>query len=214
MKLRRTQALPANTLSEDKIMYNLLLPGWVIPTIVIGVIVLLVIIVVACLIGTYNKFVKIRNSCEEAWATIDVYLKKRYDLIPNLVETVKGYASHEKETLERVIAARNAAMTATDTRGKIEAENALTGTLKTLFALSEAYPQLQANTNFLDLQNQLKQIEAELANARKYYNATVKRINTKMQTFPSNIVAGAMHLEKFEYYEIEDEARQNVKVKF
>ncbi len=196
-------------------MFQLLISTGAIVGIVIAiVVVLLVVILVASLIGTYNKFVKMRNACEEAWATIDVYLKKRYDLIPNLVETVKGYAKHESETLERVIAARNAAMTATDTRGRIEAENALSGTLKSLFALSEAYPQLQANTNFLDLQNQLKQIEAELANARKFYNANVKQINTKMQTFPSNIVAKFMHLEKFDYYEIEEEARQNVKVQF
>ena len=196
-------------------MFNLLITTGAIVGIVVAVIVvLLVIIVVASVVGTYNKFVKMRNACEEAWSTIDVYLKKRYDLIPNLVETVKGYAKHESETLEKVIAARNAAMTATDTRGRIEAENALSGTLKSLFALSEAYPQLQANTNFLDLQNQLKQIETELANARKFYNANVKQINTKMQTFPSNIVAKCMHLEKFAYYEIEEEARQNVKVQF
>ena len=196
-------------------MFNLLISTGAIVGIVVAVIVvLLVIIVVASVVGTYNKFVKMRNACEEAWSTIDVYLKKRYDLIPNLVETVKGYAKHESETLEKVIAARNAAMTATDTRGRIEAENALSGTLKSLFALSEAYPQLQANTNFLDLQNQLKQIETELANARKFYNANVKQINTKMQTFPSNIVAKCMHLEKIAYYEIEEEARQNVKVQF
>ena len=175
-------------------MFNLLISTGAIVGIVVAVIVvLLVIIVGASVVGTYNKFLKMRNACEEAWSTIDVYLKKRYDLIPNLVETVKGYAKHESETLEKVIAARNAAMTATDTRGRIEAENALSGTLKSLFALSEAYPQLQANTNFLDLQNQLKQIETELANARKFYNANVKQINTKMQTFPSNIVAKCMH---------------------
>ncbi len=195
-------------------MPNLLLPGWVIPTIIVAVVVLLIIIVIAVCAGTYNSFVKMRNTCEEAWATIDVYLKKRYDLIPNLVETVKGYAKHESGTLEKVIAARNAAMSADAPRDKIAAENALTGTLRSLFAVAEAYPQLQANTNFLDLQNQLKQIEAELANARKYYNATVRQINTKMETFPSNIIAGMMHLKKFDYYEIEEEERQNVKVQF
>lgn len=195
-------------------MPNLLLPGWVIPTIIVAVVVLLIIIVIAVCAGTYNSFVKMRNTCEEAWATIDVYLKKRYDLIPNLVETVKGYAKHESGTLEKVIAARNAAMSANAPRDKIAAENALTGTLRSLFAVAEAYPQLQANTNFLDLQNQLKQIEAELANARKYYNATVRQINTKMETFPSNIIAGMMHLKKFDYYEIEEEERQNVKVQF
>ena len=195
-------------------MPNLLLPGWVIPTIIVAVVVLLIIIVIADCAGTYNSFVKMRNTCEEAWATIDVYLKKRYDLIPNLVETVKGYAKHESGTLEKVIAARNAAMSADAPRDKIAAENALTGTLRSLFAVAEAYPQLQANTNFLDLQNQLKQIEAELANARKYYNATVRQINTKMETFPSNIIASMMHLKKFDYYEIEEEERQNVKVQF
>ena len=195
-------------------MPNLLLPGWVIPTIIVAVVVLLIIIVIAVCAGTYNSFVKMRNTCEEAWATIDVYLKKRYDLIPNLVETVKGYAKHESGTLEKGIAARNAAMSADAPRDKIAAENALTGTLRSLFAVAEAYPQLQANTNFLDLQNQLKQIEAELANARKYYNATVRQINTKMETFPSNIIAGMMHLKKFDYYEIEEEERQNVKVQF
>ena len=195
-------------------MPNLLLPGWVIPTIIVAVVVLLIIIVIAVCAGTYNSFVKMRNTCEEAWATIDVYLKKRYDLIPNLVETVKGYAKQESGTLEKVIAARNAAMSADAPRDKIAAENALTGTLRSLFAVAEAYPQLQANTNFLDLQNQLKQIEAELANARKYYNATVRQINTKMETFPSNIIASMMHLKKFDYYEIEEEERQNVKVQF
>ena len=195
-------------------MPNLLLPGWVIPTIIVAVVVLLIIIVIAVCAGTYNSFVKMRNTCEEAWATIDVYLKKRYDLIPNLVETVKGYAKHESGTLEKVTAARNAAMSADAPRDKIAAENALTGTLRSLFAVAEAYPQLQANTNFLDLQNQLKQIEAELANARKYYNATVRQINTKMETFPSNIIASMMHLKKFDYYEIEEEERQNVKVQF
>ena len=197
-------------------MFNLLLPGWVVPTIVVAVIVILVIIIVACCVGAYNKFVKMRNSCEEAWATIDVYLQKRYDLIPNLVETVKGYAKHESETLQNVIAARNAAMAAKGgTEARINAENALTSSLRTLLnVVVEQYPQLQANTNFLDLQNQLKQIESELANARKYYNANAKQINTKMQTFPSNLIAKMMKLEKFAYYEIEEEARKNVKVKF
>ena len=183
--------------------------GWLI----IAVVVILVVIVVAWWISTRNKFVRLEVSCDESLSGIDVYLKKRYDLIPNIVETVKGYAKHESATLENVIKARNAAMTATGD-AKVQAENQLSGTLKSLFALSEAYPQLQANTNFLDLQNQLKQIETELANARKFYNANVKQINTKMQTFPSNIVAKCMHLEKFAYYEIEEEARQNVKVQF
>ena len=117
--------------------------------------------------GMYNKLQRLKNLTEEGWATIDVQLKKRYDLIPNLVETVKGYAKHESETLEKVIAARNAAMTATGNE-KMAAENVLTGTLKSLFALQEAYPQLKANTNFTDLQSQLSRIETELASARRY----------------------------------------------
>ena len=195
-------------------MFALLLAGWVVPVIVVAVVLIVIIIFVAVLVGMYNKFVRMRNSCEEAWATIDVYLKKRFDLIPNLVETVKGYAKHESGTLEAVIAARNTAMNAGNAKDRIAAANALSGTLKTLFAVSEAYPDLKANTNFMDLQNQLKIIESDLAEARKYYNANVKVINTAMQTFPSSIVARFMKLEKFEYYEIEEEARQNVKVSF
>ena len=195
-------------------MFALLLAGWVVPVIVAAIVLIVIIILVAVCVGAYNKFVRMRNSCEEAWSTIDVYLKKRFDLIPNLVETVKGYAKHESGTLEAVIAARNSTMNAGSTKDRIAAENALTGTLKTLFAVSEAYPELKANTNFLDLQNQLKIIEGDLAEARKYYNANVRVINTAMQSFPSNIIAHFMKLEKFEYYEIEQEARQNVKVSF
>ena len=197
-------------------MFYLLLPGWVVPTIIGGVIALVVIILIGVIVGAYNAFVRMRNTCEEAWATIDVYLKKRYDLIPNLVETVKGFAKHESETLRNVIAARNLAMSAkAGSAEKINAENALTGSLRTLFnVVSEQYPQLQANVNFLDLQNQLKQIESELANARKYYNATVKQFNTKIQLFPASLVAGSMKNEKFAYFEVEEEARKNVKVQF
>ena len=155
-----------------------------------------------------------KNLVEEGWSTIDVQLKKRYDLIPNLVETVKGYAKHESGTLEKVIAARNAAMTASGD-AKLAAENALSGTLKSLFALQESYPDLKANTNFIDLQNQLKQIENEIASARRYYNGTVKEFNNKIQMFPSNLVAGMMHLEKRAYFELDsEEERKNVKVQF
>lgn len=195
-------------------MFALLLAGWVVPVIVVAVVIIIAIIIIALCASTYNKFVRMKNSCEEAWATIDVYLKKRFDLIPNLVETVKGYAKHESGTLEAVIAARNSTMNAGSAKDRIAAENALSGTLKTLFAVAEAYPDLKANTHFMDLQNQLKAIENELAQARKYYNANVKIINTAMESFPSNIIAGFMKLEKYEYYEIEEEARQNVKVSF
>ena len=146
---------------------------------------------------------------------MDVYLKKRYDLIPNLVETVKGYATHEKETLERVIAARNMAQGATTIEDKIAGETALQGTLKSLFAVAEGYPDLKANTNFLDLQNQLKAVEDDIANSRKYYNAVIKEFNTKCEMFPSNIIASIFHFERKPMFEVESaEERQNVQVKF
>lgn len=191
--------------------------GLIIP-IVVGVVVLLLIIaiiaIISWFIGTYNALIKLKNLVEEGWSTIDVQLKKRYDLIPNLVETVKGYAKHEGETLEKVIAARNLAMTATGD-AKMAAENALTGTLKSLFALQEQYPELKANTNFMDLQNQLKLIENEIASARRYYNGTVKELNNKIEMFPSNIVAGFMKMEKRKFFELDsEEERKNVKVQF
>ena len=179
-----------------------------------GILVLLVIILIAWYISTFNKLQRLKNLVEEGWSTIDVQLKKRYDLIPNLVETVKGYAKHESETLEAVIRARNAAMTASGD-GKIAAENMLTGTLKSLFALQEAYPQLKANTNFIDLQNQLKVVETEMASARRYYNGTVKEMNTKIDMFFAGMVARKMKLEKRKYFELDsEEERKAVKVSF
>ncbi len=176
-----------------------------------GILVLLIIWIIA----SYNGFVKLKNSIEEAFSTMDVYLKKRYDLIPNLVETVKGYASHEKDTLERVIAARNAAASATTMEGRIEGENALQGVLKNLFALAEAYPDLKANTNFLELQGELRRMEEEIANARKYYNAVVKTYNTKREMFPSSIIAGLFHFDKKPLFEVgSEQERENVKVQF
>ena len=179
-----------------------------------GILVLLVIILIAWYISTFNKLQRLKNLVEEGWSTIDVQLKKRYDLIPNLVETVKGYAKHESETLEAVIRARNAAMTASGD-GKIAAENMLTGTLKSLFALQEAYPQLKANTNFIDLQNQLKVVETEIASARRYYNGTVKEMNTKIDMFFAGMVSRKMKLEKRKYFELDsEEERKAVKVSF
>ena len=175
---------------------------------------LILIIIVIWYISTYNKLQGLKNLTEEGWATIDVHLKKRYDLIPNLVETVKGYAKHESETLEAVIKARNLAISAKGD-DKIAAENALSGTLKSLFKLKEAYPELKANANFMDLQRQLKEIETELASARKYYNGTVKELNTKIDLFFTGIVARKMKLEKRKYFELDsEEERQNVKVSF
>ena len=198
---------------------NLLISGGAIAGIVIGVVVvLLVIISVSWWIKTRNAFVRLKNRVEEAWATIDVFLKKRYDLIPNLVETVKGYAQHESETLQSVVAARNVAMNAKSVEEKAAAENGLTGSLRTFFsAVAESYPQLHANTNFLDLQNQLKNIEGELESSRRYYNGVVKSFNTKLEIFPANIVGKRMGEEytKRPYFELDSaEERKNVKVSF
>ncbi|MDE7296432.1 MAG: LemA family protein [Clostridia bacterium] len=191
----------------------LLSQGWIIG-LSVGAVVLVLAIILIWYISTYNKLQALKNRVEEGWATIDVQLKKRYDLIPNLVETVKGYASHESKTLEAVIEARNAAMTAKGD-DKIEAEKALTSTLKNLFSLKENYPQLKANANFMDLQQQLRAIETEIASARRYYNGTVKEINTKIDMFFAGIVARKMHLEKRKYFELDsEEERKNVSIKF
>lgn len=183
--------------------------------IIVAVVVVLVLIIVCWAISARNSFVRSKNVCEEALAGIDVYLKKRYDLIPNLVETVKGYAKHESETLEKVIAARNNAGKASSTAEKIEADAALTKSLKSINVVAEQYPDLKANANFIDLSAQLKGIESELATARKYYNGTVKSFNTEIEIFPKSIIASSMHLEKFPYFKLDsDEERQNVKVQF
>lgn len=185
-----------------------------------GVIVLIVIagavvLFIMWLISTRNGFVKLKNSIEEAFSTMDVYLKKRYDLIPNLVETVKGYAKHEKETLEAVMKARNVAMGASNMEDKIAGENMLSGTLKSLFAVAEAYPDLKANANFMALQQELSDMEDEIANSRKYYNAVVKEYNTKRELFPSVIVAKWFKYDKMPLFEVGDESeRENVKVQF
>ncbi len=178
------------------------------------IIMIVLAILVVMVISSYNSLVGLRNQSEEANAAIDAHLKQRYDLIPNLVETVKGYAAHEEKTLTAVIAARNSAMNATGFEDKQKAENVLSGALKSIFALSEAYPDLKANASFLNLQNQLQKIETDLLSARKYYNAVVKNLNNKIDMFPSNLVAGIFKFKKKNYYEIESEARENVKVQF
>ena len=192
--------------------------GGVIGIIVAIVVVILLIAVISWWIKTRNAFVRLKNQVEEAWATIDVYLKKRFDLIPNLVETVKGFAKHESETLQNVIAARNTAMAAATPDEKMAAAKNLSSSLRTLFtAVSEAYPQLQANANFLDLQRQLKSIEGELEGARRYYNGVVKTFNTKLELFPANIVGKGMGEDytKKPYFELDSaEERKNVKVSF
>ena len=181
----------------------------------IWIIIAIIIVLAIAFVGMYNSFIKLKNSCEEAFSTMDVYMKKRFDLIPNLVETVKGYAAHEKETLEKVMAARNGVQSAATVEEKMAQENVLTGTLKSLFAVAEAYPDLKANTNFLDLQNQLNLVEEDIANSRKYYNAVVKQFNTKCEMFPSNIIASIFHFEKKPMFEVDSaEERKNVEVKF
>ena len=198
-------------------MNNLLaLSGGAIGGIIAGVVLVLLLIIILCWwISTRNKFVQMENQYEEAFHNIDIYLKKRYDLIPNLVETVKGYAAHESGTLQSVIEARNKANSASTPAEKIEANAQLTQTMRNFNMVMERYPELKANTNFMDLQSQLKSIESELANVRKYYNATIKQFNTKIRTFPASIIAGSMHLEKQPYFELDDpEERKNVKVQF
>ncbi len=165
--------------------------------------------------GIYNSLVTLKNKVDESWSDIDTQLKRRFDLVPNIVESVKGYASHEKETFEKITQARNMGMNATSVKDKEAADNMLTGALKSIFALSEAYPDLKANQNFLQLQNTLKEIEENIQMSRRYYNATVRDINTRIEKFPSNIVANMFKFEKREFFEVENEAeRQNVKVDF
>ncbi|MGC8880882.1 MAG: LemA family protein [Minisyncoccia bacterium] len=176
---------------------------------------LLVIFILAFfVIGTYNSLVKARIRIKEAWADIDVQLKRRYDLIPNLVETVKGYASHEKETLEKVIEARAKAMRATG-KEKLEAENQLSDTLKSLFAVVENYPELKANQNFLDLQKELIDTEDKILAARRFYNGNVRDYNIMLSVFPNNIIASLFGFKPESLFEVKEETeREPVKVKF
>jgi len=172
-------------------------------------------VLVLWFVATYNGFVSGGNKVEEAFSTMDVYLQKRYDLIPNLVETVKGYAKHEKETLDAVVSARSAAHGASNIEDKLKAEGELTNALGRLLMITEAYPDLKANTNFLNLQNDLQGMEGEIASARKFYNAVVKDYNIKVESIPSNIIAGLFNFKKKPMFEIADESqRQNVKVEF
>ena len=180
---------------------------------------LIIILVVVALVAiyaivSYNGLVSLRNRIENAWAQIDVQLTRRYDLIPNLVETVKGYAAHERETLDAVIQARNSGIEATGPHEQAEAENQITGALKSLFALSEAYPDLKANQSFAQLQEELTGTEGRIAYARQFYNDTVYRYNTKIQSFPSNVLANAFRFSEREYFEADDEARGPTQVRF
>ncbi|TVR52400.1 MAG: LemA family protein [Gemmatimonadales bacterium] len=171
-------------------------------------------LVVMGVILIYNGLVKLREQVDASWSDIDVQLKRRHDLIPNLVSTVQGYASHERETLEAVIQARNQAMGAQGPEARAEAENQLTGTLRSLFALSESYPQLRANENFMDLQRNLQQLEDAIQRARRYYNAVVRDYNTKIRSVPSNLVANAFSFRPREFFEIEEGERSVPRVDF
>jgi LemA protein len=180
--------------------------------IVVGVLALIVILWIA---GAYNGLIRLRNQVENAWAQIDVQLKRRCDLIPNLVETVKGYAKHESQTLEKVIQARNIAMGAKTVGERAQAENVLTGTLKTLFAVAEAYPDLKANTNFIRLQEELTSTENKVAFSRQFYNDAVMTFNTKTEVFPTNIIANSFGFKRREFFEVKEEAvREAPKVSF
>ena len=166
------------------------------------------------LIAMYNSLVQLRVRSESAWSDIDVQLKRRHDLIPNLVETVKGYATHEKGTFEDIAKFRSMAMQATGPVDKAAAENQLTGALKSLFAVAENYPQLQASQEFTQLQNSLSEIEDAIQNARRYYNAVVRDLNTKIQTFPTNILAGMFNFQQKQFFEAAATDREPVAVKF
>jgi LemA protein len=180
---------------------------------------MLIFLAVVVLVGLvvvviYNGLVRMREQVDSSWSDIDVQLKRRYDLIPNLVSAVKAYASHERETLEAVIQARNQAQAAQGPEAKGVAESQLSGALRSIFALSEAYPQLRANENFMDLQRNLQQLEDAIQNARRYYNAVVRDYNTKVRSVPSNFVATAFSFRVREFFEIEEAARTVPRVDF
>ena len=182
---------------------------------IIYIILAIVGLVLLWFIFAYNGFVRLVNRAKEAWADIDVQLKRRYDLIPNLVNTVKGYASHEAATFAKVTEARTAAMSAGTVAEQAQAENMLTGALKSLFAVSEAYPDLKANQNFLELQRELSDTENKIQAARRFYNTNVRDLNTKIESFPSNIIANIFHFTSREFFELEEAgAREPVEVKF
>jgi LemA protein len=182
--------------------------------VVIIIIVAVVLLVVLLVALSYNRLVRARNNIDNAWAQIDVQLRRRYDLIPNLVETVKGYAAHERQTFEAVTAARAQGINASGVAEQAQAENMLTGALKSLFAVAEAYPQLKANENFLNLQEELSGTEGRIAYARQFYNDSVLKLNTRIQSFPSNILANMFGFTPREYFEGDDTSRGPVTVNF
>ncbi|HEX6503134.1 MAG TPA: LemA family protein [Terriglobales bacterium] len=181
----------------------------------VGIIILVIVVVIAFMVvAMYNSLVQLKVRCDSAWADIDVQLKRRHDLIPNLVETVKGYAAHEKGTFENIAKYRSQAMQATSPADKAAAENQLTGALKSLFAVAENYPQLKASEEFTQLQGSLSQTEDAIQNSRRYYNAVVRDLNTKIQSFPTNILANMAGFQQRQFFEAETTDREPVAVKF
>ncbi len=177
-------------------------------------ILLIVVVLALWLVLTYNGLVTLKNRTDEAWSDIDVQLKRRYDLIPNLVETVKGYAAHESQTFEKVVQARNAAMGAQSMADKAVAENQLSQTLKSIFALSEAYPELKANQNFLQLQQDLTDTEDKIQAARRFYNGNVRDFNIKLQVFPTNLFGNSLGFKAREFFEVAEAEKAAPQVKF
>lgn len=181
----------------------------------VGLILLIAaVIILAWLIAVYNGLIRLKNRVDEAWSDIDVQTKRRYDLIPNLVNTVKGYATHERELFEKVTEARARAMGAGTAQDKAQAENMLSNTLKSLFAVAEAYPDLKANQNFLELQRELTDTEDKIQAARRFYNGNVRDFNIKIQIFPNNLIAGMLNFSKREFFETAEEQKEPVKVEF
>ena len=181
---------------------------------IVGIIIGVIVLILIWFIATYNSLVVLRNKKDNEWSQIDVQLKRRADLIPNLVETVKGYAKHESETLEDVVKARNTYVTATTENDKVKASNELEGALTKLFALAESYPDLKANTNFISLQNDLKETEDKISYARQFYNDTVLTYNNKVEMVPSNIVASIFKFKKATFFETSEEDKKTPEVKF
>lgn len=182
---------------------------------ILWILLAIVVVVGLWLMATYNGLIQLRNQTDEAWSDIDVQLKRRYDLIPNLVNTVKGYATHESGVFQQVSEARSAALNAKSLPDKAMAENALTNTLRSLFAVSEAYPDLKANQNFLKLQDELSDTENKIQASRRFYNGNVRDLNTKIQVFPTNMIAGMLGFTKREFFELSNATeRENVEVKF
>lgn len=181
---------------------------------IILIIIAVIVVLALYFISTRNSLVQLKNTVEEAFSTMDVYLKKRWDLIPNLVETVKGYAKHEENTLKEIVELRNSSYDSLSSDAKVDVNNKLTGGISKLMAIAEAYPELKANENFKDLSNQLSNIENDIANARKYYNGAVKQYNNKVMMFPSSIVASMSGYQQQNMFAASEAERENVKVQF